>query len=63
MAVRTGASRLSFGCLFSVHAVVSNMASAPVENPVVLHLMATQGPILIGAILSCVLYGMACIQL
>lgn len=39
------------------------MAAASFENPVILNLMSTYGPLLIGAIFSCVLYGMAIIQM
>ena len=39
------------------------MADAAVENMYILNLMSTYGPILIGSLLSCVLYGMACIQM
>ena len=33
------------------------------ENPVILNLMSSYGPILIGAIFQSVLYGMAIVQL
>ncbi|KAM5537178.1 hypothetical protein V8D89_009111 [Ganoderma adspersum] len=39
------------------------MADASFENPMVLNLMSSYGPLLIGALLSCVLYGMSVIQL
>ncbi|KAI1787187.1 hypothetical protein LXA43DRAFT_720638 [Ganoderma leucocontextum] len=39
------------------------MADAAFENPAILNLMGTYGPLLIGALLSCVLYGMAVIQI
>ncbi len=39
------------------------MADATFENQVILNLMSTYGPLLIGGLLSCVLYGMAIIQL
>ena len=39
------------------------MADAAFENPVILDLMSTYGPLLIGALLSCVLYGMSVIQM
>ncbi|TBU28080.1 hypothetical protein BD309DRAFT_872291 [Dichomitus squalens] len=37
--------------------------AASFENPVILNLMSSYGPILIGAIFQCVLYGMAVLQL
>ena len=39
------------------------MADAVTENPYILNLMGTYGPLLIGGLLSCVLYGMAIIQM
>ncbi|KAI1797000.1 hypothetical protein LXA43DRAFT_497930 [Ganoderma leucocontextum] len=39
------------------------MADANFENPVILNLMTSYGPLLIGAMLSCVLYGMSVIQM
>ena len=37
--------------------------TGPEETAVVLNLMSTEGPILLGAILSCVLYGVSCLQM
>ncbi|KAI0919553.1 hypothetical protein AcV5_001588 [Taiwanofungus camphoratus] len=37
--------------------------ATPVENPIVLNLMSSYGPILIGNVLSCVLWGIGCMQM
>ena len=40
------------------------MADSPVvDNPIILNLSSTYGPLLLGSLLCCLLYGMAVIQM